>query len=277
MSDTTRTIYLDSDLNVEAYRFKGITQKFPAHFHDYYVIGFMEEGERHLICQGKEFIINAGDVLIFNPYDTHRCEQIDGKTLDYRCINVKIETMKKAVFDINGEEKLPHFQANVLYQSEVVSNLKELHVKIGQGEDELEKEELFLYVIEELMKTNSNMPIPATVPESSHQIQEISDYMDVHYNQKISLQELSDLTGWSKYHLLRSFTSNKGISPYSYLQTIRVNHAKKLLEQGIKPIETAYATGFSDQSHLTKCFKSMIGLTPKQYMKTFEAKERSSK
>lgn len=82
--------------------------------------------------------------------------------------------------------------------------------------------------------------------------------------------DLSELIGWSKYHLLRSFTKQKGITPNSYLETIRINQAKKLLEQGVRPIDAAFQTGFSDQSHMTKFFKRQVGLTPKQYMKIFE-------
>ncbi|GEN86848.1 AraC family transcriptional regulator [Oceanobacillus sp. FSL W8-0428] len=272
MLNETRTIYLDPDLDLEAYRFKGITQKFPAHFHDYYVFGFIEEGERELICQGEEYVIHPGDVLIFNPYDTHSCEQVDGGTLDYRCINVKADVIKKAMFEIKGEEILPRFKENVLYKSEVASTLKDLHLKILEEEEAFKKEELFLYLMEELIEINSDLAIPKAALESSHKVQTISSFLEEHYTKKISLKELSDLIGWSKYHLLRSFTKQKGISPYSYLETIRVNHAKKLLEQGVKPAEAAFLTGFSDQSHLTKFFKSMIGLTPKQYMKIFESK-----
>lgn len=84
MREETRTLILDQDLQVEAYRFKGIMQKFPNHFHEYYVIGFIEKGQRYLLCQGQEYIINPGDLLLFNPHDTHSREQIDGKALDYR-------------------------------------------------------------------------------------------------------------------------------------------------------------------------------------------------
>lgn len=77
------------------------------------------------------------------------------------------------------------------------------------------------------------------------------------------------LTGISKYHLLRSFTKQKGISPYSYLETIRISEAKQLLENGYSPLEVALQTGFTDQSHFSNFFKKFIGLTPKQYMKIF--------
>jgi transcriptional regulator GlxA family with amidase domain len=69
--------------------------------------------------------------------------------------------------------------------------------------------------------------------------------------------------------LLRSFTKQNGISPYSYLESIRIGKAKKLLEQGIAPIDVAIQTGFTDQSHFTNFFKKFIGLTPKQYMNIY--------
>ncbi|MPN58983.1 HTH-type transcriptional activator Btr [bioreactor metagenome] len=86
----------------------------------------------------------------------------------------------------------------------------------------------------------------------------------------ITLNELSELAGLSKYYLLRSFTKQKGISPYRYLETIRIDRAKKLLEKGLLPIEAALQTGFADQSHFSNFFKKFIGLTPKQYMNIFK-------
>jgi AraC-like DNA-binding protein/mannose-6-phosphate isomerase-like protein (cupin superfamily) len=275
MTKEIRTAHVDEALHIEAYRFKGIMQKFPAHFHEYYVIGFIEEGQRHLICQGKEYIINPGDLLLFNPYDTHSCEQIDGKTLDYRCINVTPDVMKKAVFDINGSESLPRFNSNVVQASEVVSSLKELHLQILNGEHEFKKEELFLYLLEELMRDHSNLSSFSSTADTSDEIKTICSYLEENYKKKITLDELSQLIGWSKYRLLRSFIKQKGISPYSYLETIRINQAKKLLEQGKKPIDVSFLTGFSDQSHLTKFFKSQVGLTPKQYMEIFENEKKT--
>ena len=275
MTKEIRTARVDADLHIEAYRFKGIMQKFPAHFHEYYVIGFIEEGQRHLICQGKEYIINPGDLLLFNPYDVHSCEQIDGKTLDYRCINVTPDVMKKAIFDINGSESLPRFNSSVVQESDAVSSLKELHLQILNGEREFKKEELFLYLLEELMQDHSNLSFLSSAIDTSNETTTICSYLEDNYTNKITLDELSQLIGWSKYRLLRSFTKQKGISPYSYLETIRINQAKKLLEQGKKPIDVSFLTGFSDQSHLTRFFKSQVGLTPKQYMKIFESEKKT--
>ncbi|HBD64705.1 MAG TPA: AraC family transcriptional regulator, partial [Clostridiales bacterium] len=46
--------------------------------------------------------------------------------------------------------------------------------------------------------------------------------------------------------------------------------AKKMMEQGVLPIDVALQTGFTDQSHFSNFFKKFIGLTPKQYMNIFK-------
>src|SRR6476469_6627281 len=57
MTREVRTVVFDTDLQLEAYQFEGIMQKFPNHFHDYYVIGFIEQGKRHLVCNNEEYIL----------------------------------------------------------------------------------------------------------------------------------------------------------------------------------------------------------------------------
>jgi len=139
MQKEIRSVYFDSDLNIEAYRFKGIAQKFPNHFHDYYVIGFIEEGQRYLSCKNKSYNVGPGDLTIFNPSDNHTCEQIDNMTLDYRCINIQLDVMKKIIFEITNKEYIPYFMENVLYNNEIVASLSELHSMIMQEETDFKK------------------------------------------------------------------------------------------------------------------------------------------
>lgn len=60
MKKEVRTAVRDDELRVEAYRFEGIVQPFPNHFHEYYVIGFMEDGKRVLSCKDQEYTIAGG-------------------------------------------------------------------------------------------------------------------------------------------------------------------------------------------------------------------------
>lgn len=59
MKKGIKTVCYDEELGIEAYWFEGIIQPFPNHFHDYYVIGFIESGSRCLSCKNKEYAINA--------------------------------------------------------------------------------------------------------------------------------------------------------------------------------------------------------------------------
>lgn len=255
---------------MEAYHFQGIMQKFPNHFHEYYVIGFIEKGRRFLSCRNREYTIEPGDLLLFNPRDNHRCEQIDGQTLDYRCINIQPEIMSQAVFEITGKESLPYFAPQVIFHSELVSILRDLHQIIMEDETDFRKEEIFFFLLEQLMEEYTGQAMPSEPSEQSTKAKAICEFLETHYKDNITLDDLCNLTGLSKYYLLRSFTKQKGISPYSYLETIRIDHAKKMLEQGMLPIDVAFHTGFNDQSHFTNFFKKFIGLTPKQYMNIFK-------
>lgn len=269
MEQEIRTVNYDKDLKIEAYRFQGIMQKFPNHFHEYYVIGFIESGKRHLSCKNKEYDLNSGDLVLFNPTDNHTCEQIDDRALDYRCINIKPEIMRKAVLEITGRDYLPRFTQPVGYQSEQVEPLRELHIAIMEEQTDFKKEETFLFLIEQLIKEYTQTSLQSEEQEMNAGLQAVRKHLDQHYAERITLEELSNLSGMNKYSLLRSFTRQLGITPYRYLETVRIGEAKKLLEAGVEPVEAALQTGFSDQSHFTNYFKEYIGLTPRQYQNIF--------
>lgn len=269
MKQEERTVCFDKELKIEAYRFKGIMQKFPNHFHEHYVIGFIEKGQRYLSCKNKEYTTSTGDLLLFNPFDSHTCEQIDNKVLDYRCINIKPEIMKKTVFEITGENYLPKFNQSVIFRSELVPLLQELHHIIMEEELDFKKEELFFFLIEQLIEEYTEPNLQFNLEKTSIEIQAVCDYLEDNYAERILLDELSAIAGMNKYSLLRNFTKLKGITPYRYLENIRVNKAKRLLEKGVEPIDAAIQTGFVDQSHFTNFFKNFIGLTPKQYQNIF--------
>ncbi len=76
MDAEKRTVRFDSGLNIEAYHFEGIMQKFPNHFHEHYVIGFVESGRRFLTCKNRDYTIDAGDLLLINPLDAHTWDYV---------------------------------------------------------------------------------------------------------------------------------------------------------------------------------------------------------
>lgn len=266
-----RSIYYDSDLQIEAYHLYGVVQKFPNHFHDYYVMGFMERGRRHLWCKGKEYDLSQGDFILFNPRDNHYCAPIDNVSFDYRAINIPISIMNQSIKDIVKQSYIPHFTRNVVYQSDIAICLRTLYDAIIYKAPKLEKEEAFFFLLEQVLQEYSEPFENSSILPPSDEIKLLCDYMEQNFERNITLDELLSMTYFSKSYLLRSFTKQIGISPYRYLQTIRIGKAKEFLEQGISPIEVSDMAGFTDQSHFTNFFKEFIGLTPKQYQRIFKS------
>ncbi len=81
----------------------------------------------------------------------------------------------------------------------------------------------------------------------------------------MSLNELAQYVGLSPYYLLRVFRAEVGMPPYAYLESVRVRHAQRLLENGRPLAQAAIEAGYSSQSHMTRHFKNIIGATPGQY------------
>lgn len=266
-----RQVYYDRDLGIEAYRLSGIVQKFPNHFHEYYVIGFIEGGRRRLWCRDGEFDLTAGDLILFHPRDNHQCAPLSGELLDYRAVNIRPEVMQKAVREITGREAPLSFRCNVARQSEAAGPLSDLFDAIVQGRPRLEKEEALFFLLRQVMEEHAAPFEEADLPQANPQIQALCAYMEKHYSENLSLDDLLSMVSFGKSYLLRSFTRQLGVSPYRYLQTVRVGKAKERLEQGVAPIDVAGLAGFSDQSHFSNLFKEFIGLTPKQYQRIFTA------
>ena len=272
--DEKRSVRFDRDLQIEAYRFQGVEQKFPNHFHPYYVIGLIEQGERRLFCGQMEWIVGPGDLLLFQPLASHACEAVDDQSLDYRCLNIKPEVMDRTAraLDIPAAGGgLIAFSQPVALRAppEITGALRELHQGIMEGAgDRLLREEQYLLLMERILGLYGGT---AEAEEKGQDgVAWVCEYLEQNYGQRIGLEDLEGLAGMGRYRLIREFTRQRGITPYRYLEAARISAAKGLLEGGMEPIDAAAETGFSDQSHFTNAFKARIGLTPKQYQRIFE-------
>lgn len=262
-----KAIYYDNELKIEACHFDGHVQPFPNHFHDYYVIGYINTGQRTLSCKNKEYQITPNDIIVFNCGDNHECHQEHDDIFDYYGLNISQDIMKELVKDITGKDYLPIFSPTVIKDQELLYYLKKLHQCIIEGSKEFEKEETLIIMCSLLIKKYSQ-----TIEQDlqyNNEIESICKYIDDHYNENISLNDICHENGLSKSSLLRIFSRVKGITPYRYLQTVRINKAKELLEKGESQSDVALKTGFNDQSHFCKFFIMFTGVTPKMYKDMF--------
>lgn len=272
MKKETRTVVYDDELQIEAYRFEGTRQSFPNHFHEHYVIGFVENGQRDLSCKNKKYSIKKGSVILFNPGDNHTCVQSDDGTFDYRGFNISKDIMLDLAEEVTRKRELPVFSKNVIYNDEITCYLRPLHEMVMSGISDFGKEETLLFLISALI-LNYGQPSHSCVPECPLEIEKACEFIQQHFNERIYLDQICRYAGLSKSTLLRAFTKSKGITPYRYLETLRINEAKTLLGKGMQPVEVAMQTGFSDQSHFTNYFNRFIGLAPGVYRDIFFEKD----
>lgn len=83
----------------------------------------------------------------------------------------------------------------------------------------------------------------------------------------LDLEELATVAGVSPSHLSREFRRAVGVPQHRYQLLVRVERARALLRKGMAPAEVAIDSGFCDQSHMTRWFKSVLGVTPAVYAK----------
>lgn len=268
MKAVQRTAVYDEQLQLEAFHFEGIVQPFPNHFHEHYVIGFVEQGQRTLVCNTQEYLLRPGSIVLFNPGDSHGCTQTGGGTFAYCGFNISKQTMQERAAELTGEQMLPGFSQNVLTDDELLCCLRFLHRMVLRRADPLEREERFLLLLS-LLFQRCGQSFSLCTPECPQEVDAARAFIRQHFAEHITLDDICRCAGLSKSTLLRAFARTKGITPYRYLETVRINAAKALLAQGVPPLEAALQTGFSDQSHFTHYFSSFIGLAPGVYREIF--------
>lgn len=99
----------------------------------------------------------------------------------------------------------------------------------------------------------------------------VREHIDNHFAEPIRLGALADLVGLSPFYLLRLFKRVTGQTPHSYLQQIRVTRAREMIAAGMSISQAAFSSGFADQSHFTRNFKSAYSTTPARYLRALGA------
>ena len=112
---------------------------------------------------------------------------------------------------------------------------------------------------------------PARGGLSPATMRRVRDYIDAHLSDSIELVELSEIAGLSIFHFARQFKHSEGMTPHHYLVSRRIGRAKEMLVgTRLSLSEVAFAAGFTDQSHMTRHFRQIVGITPGQFRRSLE-------
>ena len=112
---------------------------------------------------------------------------------------------------------------------------------------------------------------PGAHPEKKNRrrnVQAVKDYLDQHYSEKISLDNLAEQFYINKFYLTRIFREQFGLSVSAYLQQVRITHAKQLLRFTDQSIEkTGQECGMNDANYFSRIFRKTEGVSPGEYRK----------
>jgi AraC-like DNA-binding protein len=256
---------------VELVRGMNVIHSFPRHAHRYYCIGIIDQGLRKYSSGSRTETIGAGSSLWINPDEVHACNPVDKKGHYYRILCLKPDYFKRLFsgnartldFDENRQNNL-FFKTNIIKNQALYYQLAILFTTLEQSGSILEKESALLQSFACLLQGDGFL-IHSPIKNESNAIYTVRDFLELHYMENVSIDQLVTLTGLSPYYLIRLFQNKVGLSPHYYQTQIRIKQAKRKLVQGESIVDVALETGFNDQSHFTKFFKRLTGLTPGEY------------
>ncbi len=112
---------------------------------------------------------------------------------------------------------------------------------------------------------------PAEQERHFRELLPVIRHIEVHFAGSVSMAGMAELAGLSTTHFNRRFQHLLRMTPTSYLRTVRVQAARSLLSGTARTLaDIADETGFTDQSHFTRCFRGATGMTPRAYRRRFQ-------
>lgn len=123
----------------------------------------------------------------------------------------------------------------------------------------------------QLLRAHSVFPLTGADGSSGlarWQVQRVTNYMVEYLGEPVSLQELAELLGLSRFHFCKAFRKATGFTPHRWLVRLRMDQARRLLDGGRLSItEVALAVGYQTPSAFAQAFRSAVGETPTHYRK----------
>lgn len=251
--------------NLELFRATAIHYSYARHSHSSYSIGLIEAGVGGNYYRGSSYLAPPKSIVLMNPEEVHTGYSAEEQPLSYRMLYANIDSVQQIASELQIKE-FPHFRDAVIKDETLAKQILALHIALERSPDRLEQQSLFVKVLSEILAHYAAVKVPSFRDRQEHRaIQLVKEYLHDNLSANISLEQLANLTGLNRSYLIRIFCQAIGMPPYTYLNQVRVEKAKQLLSQEMTLAEVAIAVGMSDQSHLNRHFKRIVGVTPGQY------------
>lgn len=240
--------------------------RYAPHTHDTYVVGVVLVGCDVYTLRGQRRLAGAGTLTLIDPGEVH-----DGAPLEdgyaYRMTYPAPSLLADLAAELGLGQGAPHFPEPVVEDTQAAAALLRAHRNLEEGRDRLAADEALLQAMALILERHGDFhrSKPDVLAASPGAVGRVRDFLDAHFDTTTDLAELAAIAGLSRHHLLRLFRRETGLTPQAYQADCRVRAARRLLAEGMAPVDVALACGFCDQSHLSRAFKRRIGSAPGAY------------
>ena len=217
------------------------------HSHPYIELIFFLEGNLRLNASGTSLSASTYDTLVYPANCIHQ----DGKNLEETCEIICLWVdIPELVLD------------KTVLMHERNRDIRNIFLYIF---DEWHKENRIAYLVENAIKMllMTILRDQSEIPEGEQFLTQVFQHIDRHYNERITLEELSARTHISRSYLTRRFRQYTGETVVTYINRLRIQNARELLIQSDKSItEIAWEVGFESPKYFHRLFKRETGEAP---------------
>lgn len=220
--------------------------------------------------RGRHHRSVVGHVQLYEPGDVHvnRSHLFD---CEFRVLFLSADAMKAAADELGCST--PHWKLFNTADAGLHRSLVAFHAAAERKEDPLEVQSRFAACIRRLLSEFTEDKPPRSGRPARHALLRARDFIHASWSRPVALDDLCRVARLSRYHLARAFAAEFGLPPHAYQMQLRVHSAKQLLAADDSLADVAAATGFCDQSHFTRHFRRLVGVTPSRYVQMVTRRE----
>ncbi|WP_375748409.1 AraC family transcriptional regulator [Vibrio sp. HN007] len=237
------------------------------HAHEEFSIGVTLQGSQEFFASRAFHKSGPGNIILFNPDDVHDGHSGGDTNLEYVMLYLHPDELKPS-FQALGADMTHSLRVedtvlnDPILRHQVINLSQLIH---DENSSKMEHESGVFQVAQSLVRLSGQLKGIASETRADKLLLRAKDFIQANLHQEISIDDIAKAANLSKFHFIRLFRSQFGITPHQYVLSCRINNARKALEAGTPAVDVAQASGFADSSHLNRRFKRYYGMTPKQY------------
>lgn len=238
------------------------------HTHPTLSVGAVDGGTSRFSCGDDTTMLGPGAVVVVPAHQVHACNPVPDGRWSYQMLHFD-PAWVAAVLD-EGSVAPDRLSARVMASPWVYRLVCGLNRTLFSPADSVEKEAALVAFIGDLHAAIGSGEAAWTQPPPvavSARVAQLCELLDQRHAERLPLAELARACGLSRYHLVRAFRAETGMTPHAYQLNLRIQHGRRLLRQGAALAEVALALGFADQSHFQRTFKQRVAMTPRGYQR----------